>query len=71
MTPKPLKKIKEVRFKRGVHRINFPVHETNPYEAIRKIESLNLPKHRVIGYEFKIYKGKDGFTATPEVYILK
>lgn len=61
----------KIVFKKGIKRINIAVREYEVYKAIRKVEQMKLPKHRAIGYEIIIYKGKDGFEGIPNVFILK
>lgn len=63
--------MKKITWKKGIERINFPTTELDPYKAIERVEKLNLPKYRKIGYEVIRYTGKDGFNCYPQVYIEK
>jgi hypothetical protein len=69
-----MKKSETIQFKKGIHRINFPVpYAVNFMEEVRKIEKLKLPKHSRIGFnwcEYKLNKNDPGFTHA-EVYIEK
>lgn len=71
-TPNMDKNKKQVVKWNRTRRINFPTHTTDPLRAIEEVESrYELPKHRVVGFEIRHYKGKWAFWTTPEVFIEK
>lgn len=50
-------KTKQIKFNKGVNRINFPVLYPKDFrDEIRKIEKLKLPKYSCIGFESRYYK---------------
>ena len=63
--------MKKIKFKKGIRKIYFPIKESDPYKAFAHIEAMDLPKHRLMGFEVLRYTGKDGFTTYPAVYIEK